>query len=75
MSKNADLKEIVDAVQDLTRVWILVSGRFESRADAVRRLSELGIAPTRLAALLGMPVNQVHAALTKAKTRKGRTKE
>jgi hypothetical protein len=72
-----DLRDLIDVIQDLTRVTIAVSGQFESRADSVRRLSDLGIAPTRLAALLGIPPKQVHSELAKARqrNRKGRNKE
>jgi hypothetical protein len=69
MTNEASLQDLVDAVRDLTRVTIAISGQFESRADSIRRLSELSIAPVRLAALLGIPPKQVHAELAKAKQR------
>lgn len=74
MTDEAGLQDLVDAVRDLTRVTIATSGQFESRADSIRRLSELSIAPVRLAALLGIPPKQVHAELAKAKQRGNRAK-
>ncbi len=59
----------VDAIQDLTRVVLALSGAFSSRADAIRRLTEFGIPPARVAALLSIPPKQVHAELAKARTR------
>jgi len=64
-----DLQAVVDAVQDLTRVVIATQGKFESKADIVRRLTELSIPPTRIAAILAMPQKQVHSVLTKARKR------
>jgi hypothetical protein len=74
MTKNGDIQELIEVVRDLTRVMIALSGQFESRAESVRRLSELGIAPVRLAALLGIPPKHVHAELAKAKQRTKRGK-
>lgn len=74
MSRDADLQDLIDVVQDLTRVTIALSGQFESRADSIRRLSELGIAPIRLAALLGAQPKDVHAELAKAKQRSKKAK-
>ena len=69
MAELTDFREVVDVIRDLTRVTLAVSGQFESQADAIRRLSELGIAPTRLGALLGVPTKSIHAELSKAKKR------
>jgi DNA-directed RNA polymerase specialized sigma24 family protein len=63
------LKDVVDSINDLTRVTVALHGNFESRADAVRRLSELSIPPARIASILAMPLNAVHSTLTKAKQR------
>jgi len=68
-------KEVVDAINDLTRVFIAVNGKFENKAQAVRRLSELSIPPTRIASILAMDLKSVHTVLTrvrqKAKSRGG----
>ena len=61
--------EVVLAIQDLTRVVIALSGEFASKADAVRRLNDLSVPPTRIAAILAMEPKQVHSALTKARKR------
>jgi len=62
-----ELQDVVDAVQDLTRVVLATQGKFDSRADMVRRLTELSIPPTRIAAILAMPQKHVHSVLTKAR--------
>jgi DNA-directed RNA polymerase specialized sigma24 family protein len=62
-----DLRAVVDAVHDLTRVVIAIQGNFGSKADVVRRLADLSIPPARIAAILDMPQNQVHSVLTKAR--------
>ena len=59
--------EIVDAINYLTRVTIALHGGFESKSDAVRRLSELSIPAGRVAAILAMPPGDVHSAIAKAK--------
>ncbi len=65
-------KEVVEAINDLTRVFIAINGKFENRAQAVRRLSALSIPPTRIAAILAMDVKQVHTVLTRLRQSKGK---
>lgn len=74
MNNSEALGQLVDAIQDLTRVTIAFNGKFESKAETVRALIKLGIAPSRVAALLGIPAKSVHAELAKAKRRTGRLK-
>lgn len=62
--------EIVEAIYDLTRVTIALSGGIGSRADAIRKLSELSIPPSRIAAILAVELNAVTSTLAKAKKRK-----
>jgi hypothetical protein len=69
VSERSDIGHLVEAVQDLTRVIIHLSGKFGSTAEAVRELRELGISPVRVATLLGIQPKQVHSELTKAKKR------
>lgn len=64
-----DTQGIIDAVQDLTRVTLALHGDFASRSEAIRRLHELSIPAARIAAILAMPVGDVHSALSKAKKR------
>ena len=59
--------EIVDAINDLTRVTIALQGGFESKSDAVRRLHDLSIPAARIAAILAMAPGDVHSAISKAK--------
>jgi hypothetical protein len=69
MAENQQLLQIVDAIQDLTRVTLALHGGFASKSEAIRRLSGLSIPPARIAALLAMPTGDVHSALAKAKKR------
>lgn len=62
-----EFQAVVDAVQDLTRVVIATQGKFGSKADVVRRLADLSIPPTRIAAILAMSDKHVHSVLTKAR--------
>jgi hypothetical protein len=58
---------IVEAINDLTRVTIALSGKINSKSDAIRKLSELSIPPARVAAILAMPVKDVSSLLSKEK--------
>jgi hypothetical protein len=69
-----DFQAVVEAVHDLTRVVIATQGGFESRADIVRRLAELSIAPVRIASILAMPQKDVHSVLAKAR-KKSKSKD
>lgn len=65
--KNADLADVRDAVLDLTRVTLAVSGKFASKSEAMRKLADLSIPASRIAAILAVPLNDVTSALAKAK--------
>jgi hypothetical protein len=56
-----------EAIYDLARVIVAVSGKFESRSEAVRKLHEYSIPPARIAAILAMKPNDVTSVLAKAK--------
>ena len=62
--------DIVDAIQDLTRVTLALSDSFGSKAETIRRLNELSIPPSRIAAILQMNLKDVTSTLLKAKKRK-----
>jgi len=62
--------DIVDAIQDLTRVTLALSDSFGSKAETIRRLNDLSIPPSRIAAILHMNLNDVTSTLSKAKKRK-----
>lgn len=63
----ADEQAVVDAINDLTRVTLALHGGFATKSEAVRRLAELSIPPTRIAAILTMPANDVRSVLAKAR--------
>ena len=72
--KQTALNDVVDALLDLSRITLAVSGKFSSKSDAVRKLSELSIPPSRVAAILAMPLRDVTSALAKArKSDKGKS--
>lgn len=60
-----------DAIYDLARVFVAVSGKFETKAEAVRRLSEFAIPTGRIATILAMKPNDVASILAKDRKRKG----
>lgn len=66
-NKEANSDDLVDAIQDLTRVVLAASGNFTSRSEIIRKLSDLSIPPSRIARLLNMPAKDVTSALAKAK--------
>lgn len=70
MSEEVAMRHLIAAIEDLSRITIALGGKFESKADAVRQLSDLGIPPVRIAGLLAVPPKSVHAELVKARHRK-----
>ena len=68
-----DSQSVIDAIHDLTRVVIATQGNFGSKADVVRRLTDLSIPPARIAAILAMPLNQVTSILAKARKKMSAT--
>jgi hypothetical protein len=66
------MKEVVEAINDLTRVMIALNGKFDSKSDAVRKLHELAIPSPRIAAILAMVPADVASIISKAKKSKNR---
>ena len=60
---------IVEAIHDLTRVTIALSGQANTKSDAIRKLTDLSIPPARVAAILAMPLKDVTSFLSKEKKR------
>jgi len=60
-------EEIVEAINDLTRVTIALNGGFSSKSEAIRQLHELSIPSGRIANLLGMKQNDVTSLIAKLK--------
>lgn len=54
-----------DAIYDLARVIVATSGRFETKAQAIRRLTEFGIPPGKIATILAMKSSDVSSLLAK----------
>lgn len=65
---NAD-SEVVEAIRDLTRVIVALHGDFESRAAAIRALSDLGIRPSSIATIFDIQAKDVSSVISKAKRR------
>ncbi len=62
--------DIVQAINDLTRVTIALNGGFGTKSEAVRRLAELSIPSGRIAAILAMAQTDVASIISKAKKKK-----
>lgn len=63
-------QNVVDAINDLTRVTIALNGSFGTKSEAVRRLSELAIPSGRIAAILAMSQSDVASIIAKNKKKK-----
>jgi hypothetical protein len=61
----------VEAIYDLAKVFVAVSGKFETKAEAVRRLSEFAIPTGRIATILAMKPSDVASILAKDRKRQG----
>ena len=68
-------EEIVNAINDLTRVTIAIHGKFESKSEAVRTLSELLIPTSRIGAILAMNPKDVASIVARTKKTSGRVKK
>ena len=66
---------IVEAIRDLTRVTIALSGKFETRADAIRKLLALAIPPSRVASILAIDIKVVTSIQAKDKKKLGANRE
>ncbi len=62
--------QIVEAINDLTRVTIALNGGFSTKTEAVRRMAELSIPSGRIAAILAIPPKDVASIITKSKKKK-----
>ncbi len=60
-------QQIVDAINDLTRVTVAINGGFSSQAEAVRKLNQLSIPSGRIAAILAMKQSDVASIISKDK--------
>lgn len=69
--RNVQLADLLDAIQDQSRIMIAFRKEFSNTTDASRRLADLGIPPSRIASLLGKPVSHVTSALSKARKKAG----
>lgn len=67
--KDSGNAAVVTAILDLTRVTLALSMPGPI-AEKVRKLSDLSIPPPRIAAILAIPLKQVHSELSKAKQRR-----
>jgi hypothetical protein len=60
---------LTEAVYDLARVVIATNGKFESKSEAVRKLNEFSIPPSRIATILAMKLNNVTSILAQDRKR------
>jgi hypothetical protein len=64
-------KEVVEAITDLTRVTLALSGKYASKSEAIRALHGLAIPSGRIAAILAMKQPDVASAISKFKKKAG----
>jgi hypothetical protein len=64
---------LTEAVNDLTRVMLVLHGNGASKSEMIRRLHAVAIPPVRIASLLSIPTKDVTSAILKLrKAKKGR---
>lgn len=66
------MNDVVQAINDLTRVVIAMNPQFETKSDAIRKLHEAGVEPPRIAAILGMPSKDVSSVITRDRKKKAK---
>lgn len=66
-NREVTLSDVLDAIQDQSRIAIAFREDFENKSEAARRLTNLGIPPSRVAALLGTPLGHVTSAVAKGR--------
>jgi hypothetical protein len=69
--RSVQLADVLDAIQDQSRIMIAFREDLSNKTDAARRLADLGIPPSRVAILLGKPLSHVTSALSKARKKAG----
>lgn len=60
-------EQVVEAINDLTRVVIACNDKITNKAEAIRRLHSVAVAPSRIAALLDMETKDVTSKISKIK--------
>ncbi len=70
MSNASEPSPLIDAIHDLSRITLALSGKFATKAEAMRALSELAIPGSRIASLLNVPLTSVTSTLAKARKKK-----
>jgi|GEM_PF-2653062 len=73
--KLTNRDEIVEAIQDLTRIFLAVNGEFTSKSEIIHKLNDLSIPPNRIARLLGMQSKDVTSVIIKKKKSKQKSKK
>ncbi len=63
----SDSAEVIEAIRDLTRVFLASNPDLTSKSEMIRKLESVSIPPNRIALLLGMKTKDVTSALIKAK--------
>lgn len=62
---DTNLSDLVEAINDLTRVTLAVHGDGESKSEMIRRLNAMSMSPTRIAVLLSMAPKDVTSFTSK----------
>jgi hypothetical protein len=70
---QVELADLLDAIQDQSRILIALHEDFQNTSAAAKRLVELGMPPSRVASLLGKPLSHITSALNKARKKSAPT--
>jgi hypothetical protein len=62
--RDKTLGDVVEAINDLTRAVVATSGRYKTKAEAIRALTALNISAPRIASILAMEPKDVHSVLS-----------
>ncbi len=63
-------QDIVDAINDLTRVILATGGKYKNKSEAIRSLNDLSIPNTRIASIFAMQTKDVASVLAKQDKKK-----
>lgn len=71
--RNVQLSDLLDAIQDQSRIMIALREEFANKTEAAKRLTDLGMPASRVASLLGKPLSHITSALAKARRKSNAT--
>lgn len=66
----SDLKTTNESLQDLVKLFAIMVKRDRTQSSLIAEMGEVGISPTKIAALLGTSANTVNVTLSKIRSTK-----